>query len=222
MSAFTPIPPVAALAMMDGIPEARSLLADLAQAGIVKGYARLLEIEGPAGTSSSRDKRIPADVWKRIVSSWKVNDLFANGTVRLPAGIATSDEPSIVAIGIRFDPASVKRAAEEHGKAPPKADARVDPQAADSQAKPVTTTAVDPGAPQKPTPQTLPSKKAVQRSSSALLEDRVQLTKKEAADILNISMSTLQKLINQGTLETTNTFSRVHVTVASIKKHLGL
>ena len=116
MNAFAPIPPSAALAIMDGIPEAHSVLVDLAQAGIVKGYARLLEIEGPAGKSASRDKRIPTDVWRRFVLAWKVKDLFASGTVRIPAGISASDEPSIVAIGIRFDPASVRRAADEHGQ----------------------------------------------------------------------------------------------------------
>ncbi|MBZ9647071.1 hypothetical protein K9B33_05920 [Sphingobium sp. 3R8] len=43
MTSFRPIPPRAALAMLDApIIDAQIILSDLAAAGLVKGYARLL------------------------------------------------------------------------------------------------------------------------------------------------------------------------------------
>ena len=240
MTAFTPIPPKAALEMMAGIPEAHSLLADLAQAGIVKAYARLFEIEGPDGKSSSRDKRLPADVWKRAVSEWKVKDIFSSGTVRIPAGVATTDEPAIVAIGIRFDPASVRRAAQEHGQlsvpvqeemqvqAEPQPQTKASAAPPPSHTKPAAKHSAGAVKPQTEAKQVQKAKRVedapqkARQNSAALLEERIQLTKNEAAEVLNISMSSLNKLINQSLIETTQTLSRVHVTVASIKKHLGM
>lgn len=118
MSAFRPISPHHALQLLDAAEigtDSSRLLADLAMAGVVKGYARLVESEGPGvGRTEVRDAKIDRHLWRRIVTEQKVSEVYASGSVHL--GGTGERVARVSVIGIRFDATTVQAAAAQHGK----------------------------------------------------------------------------------------------------------
>lgn len=205
MTAFRPISPSAALAMLEGSDvDARTLLADLAEAGIIKGYARLLK-RGPV---ESRDCRIPRDVWSQIIAHQKVDDVFTQHSMRItPDGESASDQ-GIAALGIRFEEKSIAVAALQHGLLPPGLSA--EPASAPT-SMPDFAVAVEeaPATPlrAKPAPRLVP-------------EGALQLTVDETMAALGIGRTTLYKLVGEGQLVMKKTGGRSHVTAQSIREFM--
>lgn len=126
MSAFKPIPPRSAIDVFEaaGIHDGASVVAALAEAGVVKAYARMTERVSPSGVRQSvRDKRIAPELWRRIIAEGKTDDVLG-GTVRLDGSAEFGGGAKIALIGIRFDPDTVGQAAADHGPDAPKASVR--------------------------------------------------------------------------------------------------
>jgi len=116
VSAFQPIAPRAALWLPEDTDtgvDCERLLTDLAEAGLIKGYARLQAVSETGGaTSEVRDARIEGSMWKRFIAEEKIADVFGSGSVRLGGGASSGASVT----GIRFDEKSVKTAAVEHSR----------------------------------------------------------------------------------------------------------
>ena len=123
MSAFRPISPQAAVQILDAADvgiNADARLLDLAVAGIVKGYARLIETDTPGKPHQEvRDSRIGRDLWRRIVHDNKTPDVYSAGSVHLEAVGDAAAMGRTSVIGIRFDAKSVHAAATDHGSIAP-------------------------------------------------------------------------------------------------------
>ncbi len=212
MSAFQPISPRAALELLEaadvGLDCAR-LLVDLAEAGLVKGYARLVETAVPGqATSEIRDSRIARTIWKRIVAEDKVADLYAAGSVRLGADGGPAGSVSV--LGIRFEEKSVRTAAVQHGaeRPPlsphPKSPAPVQTRSASPVAAAPEVPAQDLAAPRR-----------------TLAPDAVGASVTDAAAVLGLSRGTIYKLIDAGTLESKKVGARRLVSADSIRALLA-
>ena len=202
MTAFSPISPSAALAMLKGSDvDARTLLADLAEAGIIKGYARLLK----RGAAESRDCRIPRDIWGQIIAHQKVDDVFTLHSVRIASDGQTASNDSIAALGIRFEEKSIAAAAVQHGLLAPGFPA--EPASVSTSMPNVAATVEDaPATPlrAKPAPRLVP-------------DGALQLTVDETMAALGIGRTTLYKLVSEGHLVMKKTGGRSHITVDSVK-----
>lgn len=205
MTAFRPISPSAALSMLEATDvDARVILADLAEAGLVKGYARLLKIAGPDGDREVRDSRLGQDIWSMIIAEDKVEDVFSTNTVRL-----TNHGPGgpikVTAIGIRFEEKSIAVAAAEHGfslslPVPAAVPANISSEAV----------APLPTAEMKPSP--------IRRQ---IPEGALQLTVAETMAILAIGKTTLYKLVGDGELVMKKTGGRSHITAESVRAYMN-
>ena len=194
MSAYNPISPRAAVQLLKSADvgvDCERLLADLAEAGSVKGYARLVEtmLPGQAATEV-RDGRIPRAIWKRVGAEDKVAEVYTAGSVRL--GHDDGDASGRVSVlGIRFDERSVRAAAAEHGRAlspVQRAPAGVPTPKAAPQATPA------PPSVSTPAPALPPA------SRRALAEDTVAVSIDDAAALLGLSRGTIYKMIDAGTV----------------------
>lgn len=218
MSAFTPIPPRSATEMFPSFGEVEGLkvIADLAEAGLIKAYARLSERIEPCGSRETvRDKRIPAEMWRRIIAEGKVPEVLS-GTVRLDGSPEFGGGPKVSLIGIRFDPESLRRAADEHGAnhvaAPSRANAAKPAKAKLPQ--PVEDTPVD----SSNTPVTFPSPAP---RCAAVPSDAALLKLDQAVVMLNVGRTKLHALINSGDLERVKIGKGSRITRESIERFLS-
>ncbi len=217
MSAFKPIPPCSATEMFELNPaEGLRIIADLAEAGLVKAYARMIERVQPCGSRESvRDKRIAPEMWRRINSEGKTSDVLT-GTVRLEGSPEFGGGPKITLIGIRFDPVSLRKAAEDHGadhvatvssvsEAKP---AKVNPprQAEDTH---LDSTSAPP-APRSSAPRYVPAP-----SNASLLKVE------QAMGLLNMGRTKLYDLVKSEDLELVKIGAASRITRDSIERFLG-
>jgi len=206
MTAFRPIPPSAAVAMLDAPSiDARIILSDLAAAGLVRGYARLLKTQDAEGTCEVRDSRMSRETWERIIAHDKIDDVFSTGSVRIPHG-SQDDGPRLTAIGIRFDANSIASAATEHGLMTAKAVHL--------------STFLEPAPDPSPASAPLVTSKGIKRHIRIIPQGALQLTIDEAMAVLAVGRTTLYKLINDGTLEMKKTDGRSHVTTLSVRTYM--
>jgi excisionase family DNA binding protein len=210
VSAFQPISPRAAIQLLEDADtglDCAQLLADLAEAGRVKGYARLVEVSGVGRpTSEVRDGRIDRAVWKRIVAEDKVASVYATGSVRL--GCDTDPAGAVSVLGIRFDEKSVMAAAVEHGRAEPpsqpaKTSSATRMQPAPAEVEAATAATVE------------------QRPRRTVPDDAVAMSVDEAAAILGVSRGTVYKLMDAGTLDSKKVGGRRLVSAASVRALLA-
>lgn len=213
MSAFRPISPHAALQIFEEADigaDKQRLMANLAMAGVVKGYARLVETEAPgASRTELRDARIDRSLWRRIVAEEKIAEVYGEGSVHLDAKDHHTQPTRISVIGIRFDAVSVRAAAADHGAASAlcKAPALpvIKPQPA---VAPVL--AAESGA--------LP---APSRLRPALAPESVQESIDDTAAILGVSRGTVYNLIKRGQLAVKKVGTRTLVLSDSIRALLA-
>lgn len=212
MSAFRPISPQAAVQILDaanvGI-NSDSRLLDLAAAGVVKGYARLIETERPGEPNHEvRDSRIGRELWRRIVHDRKTPDVYSAGSVHLEAvGDAAATGRTSV-IGIRFDAKSVHAAAADHGSiaAPPPV-----LKATSSNTRPAPTPPI--AAPAEKAQAPLPP---VARPP-LIEEGAVSVSIEDAAAAIGVSRGTIYNWIAQGRLIAPKIGNRRLVSVDSIR-----
>ena len=212
MTAFKPIPPRTATDVFAaaGIPDGMSLIAALAEAGVVKAYARMMERVLPSGIRETfRDNRIPPDLWRRIISERKVDDV-AEGTVRLDGSTDFGGGAKITLIGIRFDPDTLARAAADHGPDIPK------PWPSALCNGSATTTVIAPPS-AAATAATTPS-----RPGKPISENAKLLTVEEAMQVLKVGRTKLYEMINARTLDAIKNGKSTRITRDSIDRFLTL
>lgn len=228
MTAHRPISPSAAIQILDAASVGvgrEQLLADLAMAGVVKGYARLIETDVPGVPRHEvRDSRIDRSIWRRIVAEKKTADVFGAGSVHLDGPVAGQ---RISVIGVRFDQASVANAAQDHSQVP---------------STPI------PAAPAKAVRGTKASKKSARKTDQASLPldevhgadavagnmeaeepigksaartaldpNTVALSKDETAAVLGVSLGTVNNMIKRGELVVKKIGRRVLVQADSVR-----
>lgn len=186
--------------------DARTLLADLAEAGIIKGYARLLK----RGLVESRDCRIPRDVWGQIIAHQKVDDVFTKHSMRIAPDGEPAGDQGIAALGIRFEEKSIAAAALQHGLLSRELSA--EPESAPTNMPNVAV------AEEEDAPATPPRAKAAPR---LVPEGALQLTVDETMAALGIGRTTLYKLIGEGQLVMKKTGGRSHITAQSIREFMN-
>jgi excisionase family DNA binding protein len=212
MSAFQPISPSAAVELLEDADtglDCAQLLADLAEAGRVRSYARLVEVSGVGRqTSEVRDGRIERAVWKRIVAEDKVAGVYATGSVRL--GCDTDPAGAVSVLGIRFDEKSVMAAAVEHGRSKPAfrpAKLKAKPVAQVQHAEPVA--------------EVVQAVAVEERPRRILPDGAVAMSVDEAAAVLGVSRGTVYKLMDTGALESKKVGGRRLVSAASVRALLA-
>ena len=221
VTAFRPISPHAAIQILDTADigaDLHRLLANLAMAGLVKGYARLIEGEAAGQPFTEvRDSRIDRDIWRRIVAEDRIAAVYEEASVHL---YDDGDGNRVSVIGIRFDATSVNRAAAEHGAVPAAARA------------PIVTHIVPPANKPKPTPSPacdepsaftvveVPIVAAV-RQRAVLDPGTVALSIQETADVLGVSKGTVNKLIREGKLTIKKVGRRTLVQAVSVRALLA-
>ena len=211
MSAFQPIPPRNATEIFAaaGIHEGMAVIAALAEAGLVKAYARMMERVQPSGVRETvRDKRIPPELWRRIIAEGKVDDVVS-GTVRLDGSPEFGGGPKITLIGIRFDPDTLARAATDHGPDVPK------PWPNGSCIDSVKTTVIEPPAAEAAV-STTPA-----RPGKPISENAELLSVEEAMEVLKVGRTKLYEMINAGTLDARKNGRSTRITRESIDRFLG-
>jgi hypothetical protein len=197
VTAFRPISPHAAIQILDAADigaDLHRLLANLAMAGLVKGYARLIESEtiGQPRTEI-RDSRIDWSIWRRIVAEDRIPAVYDDASVHLDDDGAGN---RVSIIGIRFDAASVNRAAAEHGAVPIAVHA------------PIVTHVVPPGRKLRPAPSPVCEEQMpftvvaapvvpAGRQRAVLDPGTVALSIQEAADVLGVCKGTVNNLIKE-------------------------
>jgi len=214
MTAFKLIPPRSATDLLAsaGLEDGMTILANLCEAGVVKAYAQSMERVQPTGAREAwRDKRIPADVWRRIIAEGKIADV-ASGTVRLDGSPEFGGGPRYTLIGIRFDPASVGKAASDHGHdvplpAIPMAQG---PARARKVEKPVS----DVQPPAQTQPLSPPSRALVPA-------DAETVTVEQAMRMTGLGKTTIYAMFKDGRLEQRKAGRRTLVTVASVRLITG-
>ena len=218
MTAFVPITPEAALEIT-GAAGTPQVLADFAEAGLVKGYARLIETVGSEGRKEVRDQRISRDLWRRIIADGKVAEIWPGGTVRLVGDELKGGTPAVSIIGIRFDEKSIRTLTKEHGGGAmsPKPTAsrstgkRTPPAASVS---PTAPNAADACVPPDEAP--LPSHADV-RVPRGMAPGAIALSIDETGAALGLGRTTIHKLINQGKLVATKVGGRTLIQADSIR-----
>lgn len=217
MTAFHPISPRSALQILEsadiGVDGARLLL-DLAEAGLIRGYARLVETIVP-GTQPTevRDSRIGRELWKRIVAEQKVEEVFAAGSVRI-----AGEGGSTSLIGIRFDARSVQVAAQQHGTGLPKPETqRISPGGSASNDRSIS----KPAACERdlPVQVNIPKVKVSSRRPDrlGLPEGAVSVSISDASAAMGLSRGTIYKLLDKGDLTSVKIGNRRLISADSIR-----
>lgn len=221
VTAFRPISPHAAIQILDAADigaDLHRLLANLAMAGLVKGYARLIEGETAGQPRTEvRDSRIDRGIWRRIVAEDRIAAVYEEASVHLDED---GDGNRVSVIGIRFDATSVNRAAAEHGAVPAAAPA------------PIVTHIVPPAKKSRPAPspaydQSVPFTVvdapvvSAGRQRAVLDPGTVALSIQETADVLGVSKGTVNNLINQGKLTSKKIGRRTLVQADSVRAFLA-
>ncbi|WP_394648244.1 helix-turn-helix domain-containing protein [uncultured Sphingomonas sp.] len=223
MTAFRPISPAAAVQILDAASvgaEHQRLLADLAMAGVIKAYARLIESDVRGGARAEvRDSRIDRSIWRRIVGEDRTADIFATGSVHL-GGQGFGERISV--IGIRFDASSVTAAASDHGLVPPP------PTATSRASKPKsmpqqTVLPLDDAAEEalREVREASPQDASRPKSRGALDPNAVALSKDEATHVVGVSLGTVNNLIRRGDLSAKKVGRRVLVQADSVRSFMA-
>lgn len=118
MTGFQPIPAQRLIATIEeratGV-DVRRLIADFAEAGLIKSYARLMTKDRAPSPDEIRDARIDREIWQRINRADAAGAIWATGSVRLSGA---DGGPELSIIGVRFEEAAVNSALERHGIVP--------------------------------------------------------------------------------------------------------
>lgn len=212
MSAFNPIAPrhAASLVEQASLGDAAQVLVDFAAAGLVKGYARLIETVDAAGCSEVRDSRVPRDLWRRIADAGKSDQVLSAMKISLDKGPAG---PAVEITGIRFDDKSLQSVIGQHTAAARPVDEVIAPKAEQREAPAVemTVEAIEmPVASALP----LPKPRAV---LSALPEGAVLVTVNQAMAALGLGRTKINDLMVRGTLVRVKIDTRTLITAESIR-----
>lgn len=227
MTAFRPISPQDALQILDEAKigaDLQQLLANLAMAGVVKGYARLIETEVPgAARNEVRDSRIDRSIWRRVLAEGRVADVYQAGSVHL-GGQGAADRISV--IGIRFDAISIAAAAREHGAASPppttasgfkgntaKREDAVDPR----QPRLALDPDVAPPAAAAPDDQDGDEQPKPRKVRASLDAGTIALSIADTADVLGVSIGTVRNQIASGKLRVKKIGRRTLVQADSVR-----
>jgi len=207
MSAFNPIPAPSLIARIEaesvGV-DLRSLIADFAEAGLIKSYARMVAKCGSPSPDEIRDARIGRDIWQRINRANAAESVWSVGSVRL----AGDDHPELSIIGLRFEEAAVRQALKKHGVALGRTTKAASARESDQ----------DDGAP----PVTALPAPASPKGSAPSLDSVEFVTAKEAKHHLRCGQTTLYQLINRGDLESIKRGRSRLISTASIRRYLGI
>lgn len=117
MTALRSISPQQALAIVDraGVPDPQRLMVDFAAAGLVKGYALVIETLAPhKKTNIVRGAAISTNLWKRVQRESQSDGLWRGGTLRLGVDPA-NNLPEVQITGLTFSEKSVQRLIDYHG-----------------------------------------------------------------------------------------------------------
>lgn len=120
MKTFNPISPAQAAAIITdaGIDGPTEFLANNAVAGLIKTYAQWVErLQPNGGREEVRDKRLPPELWRRIIAEGKLADVLT-GTVRLAGSTDFDGGPKYTIVGIRIDDVSLLQRVAEYGNHP--------------------------------------------------------------------------------------------------------
>ena len=224
MTAHRPIPPIKAadLAGQANIAEALRVLADFAEAGILKSYARLQETRYSDGRQEEvRDARIPRAIWRRIIDEGKTSDVLT-GSVRLSGSPELGGGPKMNVIGIRFDEDSAIALVGQHGN-PSQGGAPSAP-------SPSSTDGGPPPSPLSPAPaavdvadasKPVPPRAAPTPRSPTVSPDAEALTIDQAAVALSIGRTKLYDLVKTQELVLTKIGKRSVISRDQIDRILG-
>lgn len=213
MSAFNPIPAPNLIARIEaeaiGV-DVRSLIADFAEAGLIKSYARMVAKCGSPAPDEIRDARIGRDIWQRINRANAAGSVWSVGSVRL----AGDDDPELSIIGLRFEEAAVRQALKKHGVALGRTSkAAVAPTSSAPESN------EDDGAP----PVTPPPPTPVSPKRSAPSLNSVEfVTAQEAKHHLRCGQTTLYQLVKNGQLDGIKRGRSRLISTASIRRYLGI
>lgn len=212
MTAFNPLPPrrAAELIRQAGIDEPHRVLADFASAGIVRSYARSIVTGAPAaGRKQDRDLTIPAELWRHIIDTDKVEDVFARASVELFGPGTTFGQPHVAITGIRFNEDGVLKLVSMHGG--PAAPAPKKPRAGTTSAAshPVTP-ASDPAEVPQETVQSTPA--------PSISPDATLITVEQAAVMIGCGRTKAWDLVAKGELVSVKSGKRMtRVTIDSVR-----
>lgn len=215
MSAFNPIAPRHAASLVDeaSLGEAAKVLVDFAAAGLVKGYARLIESVDAAGRTEVRDSRIPRDLWRRIADAGKSDQVLSAAKISLEAGPV---EPAVEITGIRFDDKSLQSVIAQHSAAA---------RPIDETSASMPTGRADPVTELEPREIEIPivaasSSPKVRPALSALPEGAVLVTVNQAMAALGLGRTKVNDLMTKGTLVRVKIDTRTLITTESIRSML--
>lgn len=214
MTAFRPISPGAAIDILNAADirvDRERLLVDLAMAGTVKGYARLIEIEAAgAAPVAIRDGRIDRATWWRIIAADRIADIYRVGSIHMdeqgPSG-------RLSVIGIRFDAASVTAAAADHSLIAP---SPITPTSASTPRARMAAAVADVFEP-VPIGVAEPSEASNNESRAILHADTVALSIDQAADVLGVARGTIHNLIKRDQLVARKVGRRTLVQADSVR-----
>lgn len=118
MASFNPIAVGKALELIASArlgDDPAKVIADYAEVGLVKGYARLIETVTAEGHRNEvRDGKISREVWRRIIDENRANDIAAARTVRLPGSGLRGGASEVNVTGILFDEKSIRSVLARH------------------------------------------------------------------------------------------------------------
>lgn len=212
MSAFNPITPGQAASLVEqaSLGESAKVLVDFAAAGLVKGYARLIETVDATGRREVRDSRIPRDVWRRIAEAGKSDQVLSAVKICLDAGLV---DPAVEITGIRFDDKSLQTVIGQHsGAAHPIAEVV----APAPEANAVPSAEIEPQEVDLQPAQTAPAPKP-RPETSALPEGAVLVTVNQAMAALGLGRTKINDLMLKGTLVRVKIDTRTLITTESIR-----
>lgn len=209
MSAFNPIPAPKLIEQLE--PEAagvdvRVIIADLAEAGLIKSYARLVSSDRAPEPTEVRDSTVGRDTWRRINAEGLADDVWSTGTARLSGD---NGGPQISVIGIRFEVHAVRSALVRHG-IPLRKSSPTIPQAALTAPTAATSPATSAAAPAAGSSKQLPS-----------LTEAVNLSIDDAARLLRIGRTTVYERIKDGTLVARKLGRRTHIDADCVRRLVG-
>lgn len=111
LNATTTLTPMKAVELVEaaGIDDARRIIADFAEAGLITSYALVTKTIDTRGAGTCvRGAIIPADLWRRVVLGGIADDVWSSGTVRLAGSDLVGGDPAVVMTGITFKLDSIK------------------------------------------------------------------------------------------------------------------
>lgn len=221
MTAFNPIPASDILKEIEpdaaGI-DVRSIIADLAEAGLIKSYARLISKDGSPHVDEVRDARLGRDTWQRINRQGLAEDIWKTGSVRLASG---DGKPEMSVIGVRFEKQAVFSALAKHGVALGKSDVEAK-QPSQSAGRPRRNEeSVSSHSVETPQSSAQPVKEPKAARAVPALDEVETLTIDETTCHLRVGRTTIYELVRKGELDAKKIGSRTVITTASIRRYLG-